>query len=339
MTEQARAQRTAIQRTAYARLGNSIEAQLIAAIWWWSPYAKAKRDGEVWVVKTDQDFIDQDGITAQPRAIRSAIASLKKKGWIATTRGPHPNGRAPNSRYLRLENGLAALLEREAPCGRKRRGNVRSEQDETAHSTRPSVPNQHGVECRFHMQGDGIKHSAHHSKKEMKRRSMPRSQRSSSDELSSEAFQVDPELLQLQTNFDAGCFERGWSAPSINHPERIRRLRKFWEECQLKGIPINLACEIIKRFAITYDPHDIAKYLARPEEKVSPEPNHFTLSFCSDRAIGAYREAVLEREMQRMPVVPKKIEERQEVRQKLLRCWIDIACNDPLPEPKVGFGW
>lgn len=314
-----RTAKTAIQRAAFALTGNPTAAQILTAIWWWEPYAKMMRDGKLWVVKTDDDFIEQDGVTAKPRAIRTAVALLTARELIETTRGPHPNGRAPNSRYLRLCEGTAARLESGTQGGRKRRIGDRIDQGASAASERSLDPTRPGTNSRFHIQGDNNSSSTLSANRKTTRKAQAREPR---QEGGQEALEISNEIQLLQNAFDEGCKTRGWSAPFLNHPERVRRLEMFWKDCEAQKIHIELACKIAKRFAAKYYPREIAQALARSEEKVSKTPDHFNLSLCSNSAISAYREEWIESQI--TPIMLKehlRWDEEEKLRDGLRQSW------------------
>lgn len=298
MADEKRLPRAAIQRAAFALTGNPIEAQILAALWWWEPYAKAKRAEKVWVVKTDEDFIEQDGVTAKPRAIRTALASLTAAQMIETTRGPHPSGRAPNSRYLRLREGVATRLENGIQKGRKNRIRSRIDTDINTASERQQHPDQLGTKSRFHEQEDDKSTSTSSSKIET--RTGGRKIGSSwQEKVSPDDLMISDDLFRLQNAFDEGCKLQGWSAPPLNHPERVKRLQMFWTDCQAQRIRLDLACKIATRFAQEYLQSEIASELARHRDKVSATPDHFNLSLCSNYAISQYREAEIAEHVER----------------------------------------
>lgn len=75
---------------AYALTKSRTEAHVLRHISFWQDRAKAKRHGERWVVRTLEEFLQDDFIQVSTRTIKRALASLATKGLIEKFRSVHP---------------------------------------------------------------------------------------------------------------------------------------------------------------------------------------------------------------------------------------------------------
>lgn len=278
--------KSAVRREAYKRTRNQVDAQILAEIWAWTPYAKTRRDGKAWVVKTDYDLIDDDGVAAAPRTVRASLQRLREQGLIETTRGPHPNGRLANSRYIRLLDGLFDELLECTENGRRRRSARRHDDAEDAHSRRNDLPAQHGGSSRFHKQG---------TNNEQHNRTNRKEQRACSGNNDEKRYrkgrreEISEELLEVQRRFSEGCRERGASAPALDDARRVAAVRRFTAACAGAGLSMSDAAEAAYLFALHYSHDQLAEHLGRTPEKVSPSPNHFVLGMAADIAVSLFR--------------------------------------------------
>lgn len=267
----------------HRKLGNAIQAHVVSVIWRWRPYARVTRDGQTWVVKTDKE-LQNEGVVYSARAIRDAIAHLEKAGVVIRTRGPHPNRRLPNARFLRIDDALFDELEQIAreckTSGAKRR--VDPEAD--AGSTRSEMPHQPGGSRRFHKQETSSKTDRTTHKTKEKR---AKARRSDTKVI------VTEEEARIQAGFDEGCRERipPYRAPALDHATPARGIRRFWIAMQkVRSITLEDAADVARYFAKTYDVDYIAPTLGIRRERVSPQPNQALLGMCASDALSRWEE-------------------------------------------------
>lgn len=273
-----------VRREAYKRTANQVDAQVLAELWAWTPYAKTTRDDKVWVVKTDHDLIEQDGVAAAPRTIRDSLDRLRRRGLIETTRGPHPNGRIPNSRYVRLADGLFEELEICAQSGSKRRVSRRVDRANATVSKRDEAPGQNGGNRLFHIQRTSKEPDIGTDKKEERAASGNNEKR-----IHREENERNDELMEIQKRFEEGCTKIGVVAPALDHAKRVGALNRFAAACRIAKLTRSEMAQAAYLFARHYSRDRLADHLGRASKDVSPAPNHFLLGMAADLAIAYLR--------------------------------------------------
>lgn len=271
-----------VRREAYKRTRNQVDAQILAELWAWTPYAKTRRDGKTWVVKTDSDLIEDDGVAAAPRTIRAALRRLRDNGLIETTRGPHPNCRVANSRYIRLVDGLFEDLKACAESGRSRRGARRLEAADTAVSSRGTEPAQPGSIDRFHKQSTSKERDKRTDKKEERAPNGFYEKKRLREEVE---VQSREKLEEIQKRFEEGCHELGVTAPALDSVNRVGALNRYVAACRTAGLTSGEMAEAAYLFAKHYSRDTLAEHLGKKSDEVSPGPNHFLLGMAADLAI------------------------------------------------------
>ncbi len=266
----------------HRKLGNAIQAHVVWVVWRWRPYARVTRDGQTWVVKTDKELQDE-GVTYSERAIRDAIARLDKLGILTRTRGPHPNRRLSNARFLRIDDTLFDELEEVS----RERGSVgaqrRIEADTNAGSKRSEMPYQPGNSRRLYEQETRSKtNNATFNVRE--ERAGPK--------LADARVEVSEEEAFIQAGFDKGCRERmtPYRAPELDHLTPVRGIRRFWWAMKRRSVTLEDAADVARYFAKTYDVDYIAPILGKRKDQGSPQPNQILLGMCAADALSRWEE-------------------------------------------------
>lgn len=267
----------------HRKLGNAIQAHVVWVIWRWRPYARATRDNQTWVVKTDKELQDE-GVTYSQRAIRDAIAHLDKAGVITRTRGPHPNRRLPNARFLRIDDGLFDELEQVASERKAAGVQRRVDAEADAGSSRLEMPHQPGDSRRFHKQETSNKTDRTTYKAKEKR---ARARRSDTKVI------VTAEEARIQAGFEKGCRDRSppYRAAALDHASPLEGIRRFWRAMKSTGIvSTEDAVEIARYFAKTYDADYAASLLGKRTGQVSPQPDQMLLGMFALDALSRWEQ-------------------------------------------------